>query len=938
MNYRKLAFLLPLVLVSAVFAQFESKQQDENIPKTEPIENSVLLDGLATSGIGSFATPQRPVLLNPAAVAAIPQTQLAMDHLRFYWGIGDELYASNLVYAQHFISRGVGVSLGYFGSDKLTTQSVGLYYGQRLTRAMTPEAETRRWGLFGGVTVRLRRLAYIPANMRLEDPNDPLFSNSSSKMAVSAGAGLIYQAYGWRVFLTGDDLNMPNMALGTSEEDRLPLQVQLGVEVVLPWWKLRVSPLLSYRTEYDDFSKDFDPTLGLHKTFLDGLLDASFFAGRWAFGVGGTYYIGRSSGPGFGYELSMPTNGIGIPSHRITAIYRFNPLPPSYPDLAISDVAVGGSPVVGGKVKFNAAIVNHGLRGAGNVPVNFWSAGRSLGVVTVPWVPGKGVARVELEWMPNAPGMHFVHIRADDAGGTYPEYNGRILETNETNNSAVCSTKVHGEPKPDASANPSELKVTQLTMVSEDEPVVPIVFFEPAQNDVPDRFDGLLELIGKRLSENPNATIAIEGYFGEDDGAEDSVAGALLAVERARNIALSLTEDFPELNDRLIISNDHNPARPRAIKENFQGTRQGGILTAQENRRVELRVAPSPPNEWNINTNPLTEDEIEIIRTRLDSNPLFELVAVAPTLDSAFQISRDVKKLLGRKYSNRVYSREDTCRNPQVVITAGGILYEPRAFEVTEEKLTIEPGFGTTKFDVNLSDDAAPIKKTQIRIYDDRGKQIWDVEYQGDLPDTVAWDWTGPDGKIVAPEHLYFAEITVSDIYGQTERSPPETLRVIRTNRRDISERLILVQFTFAEAYGEPDYASVRIEHLAREVVNRVEQDESLEVIIGGHTDIVGVESANYRLSERRAKEQLKNLRRYMMKILSFDNEDQLDEWLKSHHSTMSFEGYGPSRPYTITREDGEQTKQIIIGDNELPSGRITNRRVEIQFIPISNE
>ncbi|MGC9314681.1 MAG: OmpA family protein, partial [bacterium] len=146
---------------------------------------------------------------------------------------------------------------------------------------------------------------------------------------------------------------------------------------------------------------------------------------------------------------------------------------------------------------------------------------------------------------------------------------------------------------------------------------------------------------------------------------------------------------------------------------------------------------------------------------------------------------------------------------------------------------------------------------------------------------------------------------------------------------------LILVQFTFAGAFGEPDYASVRMENLSRKVVTRIAQDGSLRVVIGGHTDTIGVYSGNVKLSNRRAEEQYSTLRKYMIQLLGLDTENKLDAWLVSNNSVLSTRGYGPSRPYTITRGKGTSARQVVLGDNSLPEGRITNRRVEIEFIPM---
>ncbi len=922
-----------LLLVISIGAQ---KDPDPYInliyPSSSPTLSFQLLDGYPASGAGNFATPQKPLLLNPATMATVPQTQFAFDHQRFFWGIGDELYASSFVYVQHFLNRGLGLSLGHFGSEMMSSQSIALHYGQRIIRAANPRDESNRVGLFGGVTGRLRRKGYNDSNFRLADPGDPLLSGSLSKIAFSGGVGLVYQGLGWRIFLSGDDLNMPNMALENSASDRLPMQIQTGGEFLLPWWELRVNPVLSYHAEYDDFGKDIDPTLTLRKTLLEDQMDLSLSAGRWAVGMGVYYFLGDKSGPGFGYEVSMPTTGIGTPSHRLALSYRLPPPPPAYPDIVVDRVYAQGPPVVGGNISIKAEISNEGVRGASNVPINLVSDGESLGIVRVPKLAPKETAIAEFVWNPPDSGHYFFDIRADDEGGKYPDFQSTILELDKSNNIGRCDAVIFAPPRPIIDAEPPRLLVTQLITVTEDEPVVPLVFFGQADIAVHQRFDSLLSIIGERLHHNPDATVMVEGFYGSDD-ADNFAAGSLLAVQRAENVARKIIAKHPDLSERVRISDEHDFSRPRAEKEDFEGTRLGKIFTMQENRRVELKVYTKPPRKWIITDRLLTPDDYSSIRNRLDDNNLFEVVCIAPTIDSAFALEKKVAEELGSRFKDRVYSREAPGEEAKISMTAGAILYKPRAYEIPASELRVEPGFDKTKFLCNPGSDSK-IEFSSVQIIDDHGEAVWDFSKSGMIESTV-WDWRDLTGKVIVPDRVYLAELTVKDEFGQIGRSEPETLRVIKSNRRDIAERLILVQFTFAGAFGEPDYASVRMENLARKVTTRIAQDGSLRVVIGGHTDTIGVYSGNVKLSNRRAEEQLHILRKYMMRILDFDNADQLDSWLLANKSHLVARGYGPSRPYTITRGKGESARQVVIGDNSLPEGRITNRRVEIEFTPL---
>ncbi|MGC9315047.1 MAG: type IX secretion system membrane protein PorP/SprF, partial [bacterium] len=223
--------IIPILILIAFASGIEGQSGSDpyiNLiyPKVDPTYNSLLMDGYPASGVGSYATPQKPILLNPASMATVPQTQVAFDHQRFFWGIGEGLYSSSFVYAHHFLNRGIGLSFGHFGSEMMSMQSIGIHYGQRLIRAANPRAETNRVGLYGGISLRMRRKGYNDSNFRLADPGDPLLAGDLAKTAFSGGLGITYQAETWRAFVIGDDINSPNMALQEGVTDKLPMQIQ----------------------------------------------------------------------------------------------------------------------------------------------------------------------------------------------------------------------------------------------------------------------------------------------------------------------------------------------------------------------------------------------------------------------------------------------------------------------------------------------------------------------------------------------------------------------------------------------------------------------------------------------------------------------------------------------------------------------------------------
>jgi outer membrane protein OmpA-like peptidoglycan-associated protein len=86
-----------------------------------------------------------------------------------------------------------------------------------------------------------------------------------------------------------------------------------------------------------------------------------------------------------------------------------------------------------------------------------------------------------------------------------------------------------------------------------------------------------------------------------------------------------------------------------------------------------------------------------------------------------------------------------------------------------------------------------------------------------------------------------------------------------------------------------------------KKLIDFLIHNKSLAIEISGHTDYVGNEASNQRLSEARARE-----------VFNYLVKNKIDE------SRMSYRGYGLTRP---------------IADNNLPEGRAFNRRTEFKII-----
>ncbi len=82
-----------------------------------------------------------------------------------------------------------------------------------------------------------------------------------------------------------------------------------------------------------------------------------------------------------------------------------------------------------------------------------------------------------------------------------------------------------------------------------------------------------------------------------------------------------------------------------------------------------------------------------------------------------------------------------------------------------------------------------------------------------------------------------------------------------------------------------------------------LKEHPEIKVEIGGHTDSLGPENVNQKISEKRAE----SAKKYIMDKFNISDD------------RMIVKGYGSTKP---------------IADNKEPEGRSKNRRVEFQVIP----
>ncbi|MCD6531857.1 OmpA family protein [bacterium] len=915
---------------------------------------------------------------NPAGIASFQYLCVLAGFNREFWGIdGDNLGTGYLAAANQYRNFfAYGISWRYFFSD--------VYSENHLKLALAKRFGWKNQGFLGkhplsvGLAFRLMNNGYNSNNFvdNPDDPGgtpigqDPVFADGTSKWGFSLDAGLLWKLTPKFILgISAANILQPNLSLVGADEGKTSMQLRFGASYS-PNRDLLVALDGRYFTEG---SPVISPHIGFEKWFyrhsiaFRGGYNMDFRDGaspdELTFGLG--WRLNKEWALQVDYAFLYPLNKLsaaGVSSHKFSVMFQVpNPIPVW--DLA----AVSVTPQMqrlkaGDEVKIDAVFKN----GSANKvkKVNYSAYVRKpdgtyalLTTGTIENIKSGAEKTVSFTFKDFQPGEYTIFAVIDDDGSAIPQVNGQIEELDEGNNTASAMVRIFPPPVPKITFDQDTLHITRLTFQETEEPVIPVIFFDPKSAEIKPRYQRILDKLALRITRNPDVVVKVSGYYDPETDGKDNVQIAQQREDAVYNYLLSKIG-----SDRQIKKDDSNdPAAKRAGGgKPFPGVEKYLPMIRAENRRVELTASiPS-----------LTQSQVEQViyfdegqtnkqvdfssramtyKSILERNPDVMLLLdgyatpnegpnyLEPAFTRAANLKEQIKKVVPFYLWDRIFAwgaDRETAEKPMVRISliSDGVIYKPFEGRRIPKGETVENPNNFVRMSVT-SDNA--ISSHRAELLDLSGNKVKTFSVgDGEPPAGLPWDWKDDGGQYIQAGKYYVGHISVTDELGAAGEAYSETLVVDQVDKVLGIETMLIVIFKFDKDEAISPYYHSRMEAVAKRLIELAEHEPgALTVAVTGHTDIIGLHRRNMELSQQRAKREYRNLRVYLRHLLNLPDDAALDKWLAERQVKIVTEGYGPERPYTLKkmREDGT-IEEKLLGDNKLPEGREINRRVLVEF------
>lgn len=909
---------------------------------------------------------------NPAAMESFRNLAFTASYARLYLGVdGDGLNEGFAGFVNHLGLYGqygsYGLSFGQYFSDVYSQMHVTLGYAKRIYgTANGPH-------LALGANFKLIRSGFNESNFVDFDPNDDVFSSGYDRIAYSADAGIVWRPVEWlSVGAVAKDLLQPDISISGSgtDADKQPMAIRGGLAL-----------------HYKGFNPSFDIEYKMHE--INGESDMKIHAGleKWfgqSFAVRGglnrseaalglSYlHMGERFGWGLDYAVLYPAltemSSEFFTTYRVALNLTLDPPPPPIRDLELVDGKVEITPsrsIISDKVQIRATVENRGEMDETGVRVTVYyqdETGQWNLAVPIERYDFEVAERVNLswDWTPPAKGHYTVFVSVDDKGDRIPQIEGKVPEEDEENNTGMGEFDVFLTPEGIIKPRDHTLTVSKLTLYQEEEPIIPIIFFEEGNSNIDNRYTEMLQVIANRLKENPEVIIYVRGYYDEFSDPEDSREE--LALARGRAVSQKLISMGAPGDQVKLVESGYFSGKSRAGEIDEQAILRDRKLMSAENRRAELSTwfkegidflgeipvsISGLDNASKTAINPYLGKMQSIIQNNPEAIILAESyynVDSREVADQSFHrataVGKYLKEQMGEDYSDRIrihssYAEE---ADPEVVLVfpnSEGVIWRPMIGDRVFTDYMVE-GNEENLVEIEASVDAG-VDSFNIYIVNEKGDVVRTLieNGTGEIPSGLAWDWRDNAGDLLDFEHKYFAKLDLKDNMGETFLTYSDTMEIQVTRQSKRIESLVIVLFRFGEEVPASKFLETRVEYVANRFIQRASRsDEKTNIIamVSGHTDSIGPEPANISLSRERATRELNNLRRYMIYLLDLPDAAALDKWFEDHNVSLKAKGHGESNPYEILRWTGETVERVLLGDNFNPEGRTVNRRVLLEL------
>ena len=893
--------------------------------------------GAGRTGIG-YPQDATTIFQNPGGIYSIQTNWMNAGYGKLFSGISGGVNEGYFSITRMFEDIGaVGFGWGTISDNIYSKNLLLLGFSRRFLQGKETSLDI-------GASLRLYANSYNRKNFRLDEP-DPLLDRKNSKLAPSFDIGLVLQQGDFIFGISGRNLVEPDLSLGAVPEGKERRAFGLGVSFVRYPYLL---PALDIMQIPDNrYGRETQVRIGLRSHLLKNRLLLSAGYNIDEVSLGGAFVAFPGYGLGIEYSLVFPTEpsafAVSGGSHRFGLFIQGRRLVKR--ELDVAAMFLTANELFRGETgKVTGIVKNTGEKRASEFFVSLYYCGGDgsyrpiFPKKYIESLPPDSEAVLDWDWTPGSVGEFELVLSVDDDGTSFPDVVGRIKETDEKNN--VLSIEVQVVPSFEIKLLPHQmvLPLEEVTTCVEEEPIIPVVFFEKNSSVVDTVYHRLLKTIAERLSANPGVSLVLSGFVYDD---EPDTALSLRRAEAVRDYILSLD---PSLEGRVLARMPDDVHRKRVPPET-EIARLFIDMVEAENRRVEMEAVVSDTmfkklfeiqfnlGSSDVDTNPLDSFDITGLQIFLEKNPDV-LLFIEGFRDSSEDEGLPLRRAKNVRLFFRGYLPQKLARIldggvglscVRGYLSAEGVIFRPRAGMPFVKEYLPNRGFIDT-IDVVPTADIGKLDSYELTIEDAYGNVVRRLASgKGELPGQFFWNWEYEGDFLVLPDERYYCVLRVVSS-GREKKFRSKPLRAEVSLRRREIESIILVEYIFNEIVPSSSFLESREE----DVVRRLEafKGDRLRVVIAGHTDRIGTEEYNITLSRRRAEREVERIKA----LLKDKWGDDFEQKLKEKNITIEPVGYGYSRPYSVEILTPDGIKELLVGDNETPYGRTANRRVVAEF------